>query len=221
MPTPTHAIWPTLPPAFANDILISVQKTNKKLYRTAVEVMAPRMGVRVPILIEMPKAQRHATWIQILGRPDMEVLSFNLLSAWLIETQTEMLCPWLDALGIEHGENGCADNFPPQPGAAALKRGVDVLLEKFDPQIVGVYLRTFNQIDETQWTALDEIIGTEPRLQMKTPALILPANPVNPFLPLCQPPRTPSGPLCPLPSPTKSSFRSRNRTRSFTAPPSK
>ncbi len=42
--------------------------------------MAPRMGVRVPILLEMPKAQRHATWIQILGRPEMEVLSFNILS---------------------------------------------------------------------------------------------------------------------------------------------
>jgi hypothetical protein len=46
MPSPTHAIWPTLSPQLANDILLAVQKGNKKLYRTAVEVMAPRMGVR-------------------------------------------------------------------------------------------------------------------------------------------------------------------------------
>ena len=167
MPSPTHAIWPTLPPQLANDILLAVQKGNKKLYRTAVEVMAPRMGVRVPTLLETPKAQRHATWIQILARPEMEVLSFNLLSSWLIETQRPMLCAWLDALGIEHGENGCADNFPPQPDAAVLKKGVDVLLQQFDPQIVGTYLRTFNQIDETQWPVLDEILRTEPRLQPK------------------------------------------------------
>ena len=171
MPSPTHAIWPTLPPQLANDILLAVQKGNKKLYRTAVEVMAPRMGVRVPTLLESPKAQRHATWIQILGRPEMEVLSFNLLSAWLIETQRPMLCAWLDALGIEHGENGCADTFPPQPDAALLKKGVDVLLEKFPPQIVGVYLRTFNQIDETRWPALDEILSAEPRLQPKATSL--------------------------------------------------
>jgi hypothetical protein len=133
--------------------------------------MAPRMGVRVPTLLEMPKAQRHATWIQILARPEMEVLSFNLLSTWLIETQRPMLCAWLDALGIEHGENGCADNFPPEPEAALLKKGVDLLLEKFEPQIVGVYLRTFNQIDETKWTALDEILRTEPRLQPKAASL--------------------------------------------------
>jgi len=115
-----------------------VQKGNKKLYRTAVEVMAPRMGIRVPTLLEMPKAQRHATWIQILARPEMEVLSFNILSTWLIESQRPMLCAWLDALGIKHGDNGCADSFPPQPDAAALKKGVDLLLKQFDSRIVGV-----------------------------------------------------------------------------------
>jgi hypothetical protein len=167
MPSPTHTIWPTLPPQLANDILLAVQKANKKLYRTAVEVMAPRMGVRVPILLEMPKTQRHATWIQILARPEMEVLSFNLLSAWLIESQRPMLCAWLDALGIKHGDNGCADSFPPQPDAAALKKGVELLLQQFDSRIVSVYLRTFNQIDETQWPALDEILSNEPRLQSK------------------------------------------------------
>jgi hypothetical protein len=171
MPSPTHALWPTLPPQLANDILLAVQKGNKKLYRTAVEVMAPRMGIRVPTLLETPKAQRHATWIQILARPEMEVLSFNLLSTWLVETQRPMLCAWLDALGIEHGENGCADTFPPQPDAALIKKGVNLLLEKFDPQIVSVYLRTFNQIDETQWPALDEILRNEPRLQPKAATL--------------------------------------------------
>ncbi len=164
MPTPTYALWPTLPPQLANDILLSVQKSSKKLYRTAVEVMAPRMGVRVPTLIEMPKVQRHAAWIQILGRPEMEVLSFNLLSTWLIEEQRPMLCAWLDSLGIEHGENGCADHFPPQPDKALLEKSVDHLLKQFDPTIVGVYLRCFNQIDETQWPALDEILVADTRL---------------------------------------------------------
>jgi hypothetical protein len=171
MPSPTHTIWPTLSPQLANDILLAVQKGNKKLYRTAVEVMAPRMGVRVPTLLETPKAQRHEAWIRILARPEMEVLSFNLLSTWLIENHRPMLCAWLDALGIEHGANGCADNFPPQPDAAVLKKSVNLLLQKFDSRIVGVYLRTFNQIDETQWPVLDEILSTEPRLQLKAATL--------------------------------------------------
>ena len=172
MPTPTHALWPTLPPALANEILCSVQKSNKKLYRTAVEVMAPRMGLRVPTLLETPKTERHATWQQILARPEMEVLSFNLLSTWLIETQTPMLCAWLDALGIAHGDNGCADTFPPEPPADKLRAGVDALLAKFDPLLVNIYLHSFNQIDETRWPALDEILRTEPRLQAPAPAAV-------------------------------------------------
>jgi hypothetical protein len=170
MALPTHTLWPQITPTLANDILLTVQKSNKKLYRTALEVMAPRMGIRVPILVEMPKARRHATWIQILGRPEMEVLSFNLLSTWLIETQTPMLCAWLDSLGIAHGENGCADDFPPEPDAALLKKGVDVLLEKFDPAIVTVYLRSFNCIDETHWAGLEEILSTDKRLELKSVA---------------------------------------------------
>ena len=166
MPTPTHAIWPALPPALANEILISVQKSNKKLYRTALEVMAPRMGVRVPILMETPKAQRHATWARILAYPQMEVLSFNLLSTWLIEEQRPMLCAWLDSLGIPHGDNGCADDFPPEPAAEKLRAGVDTLLEQFDPLVVSVYLRAFNQIDETHWPALDELLKSDPRLTL-------------------------------------------------------
>ena len=167
MSSPTHTLWPLLPATLANEILLSVQKSNKKLYRTALEVMAPRMGVRVPILIEMPKTQRHATWIQILGRPEMEVLSFNIVSTWLIDTQTPMLCAWLDALGIAHGDNGCADAFPEQPDAALLKKGVDTLLAKFDPTVVSIYLRAFNCIDETHWPALDDLLTTDPRLVLR------------------------------------------------------
>jgi len=175
----THQLWPVLPPALANEILLNVQKTNKKLYRTAVEVMAPRMGVRVPILLETPKAQRHAAWVRLLGRPELEMLSFNIFSAWLIETQRPMLCAWLDSLGIAHGENGCADHFPETPSAEQLKKGVDALLGAYDPTLVAVYLRCFNAIDETHWAALDEILRNDPRLALKAAVAPVPAQAVQ------------------------------------------
>ena len=167
MPLLTHAIWPTLTPTFASEILVTVQKSNKKLYRTAVEVMAPRMGVRVPLLLEMPKAQRHAVWARILSQPQLEVLSFNIFSAWLIEAHKPMLCVWLDALGIPHGDNGCADHFPPEPSPELLREGLEKLLQTYDPSLVAIYLRCFNVIDETGWPALEEILRTDPRLELK------------------------------------------------------
>jgi hypothetical protein len=169
-PLATHDLWTALPAAQANDILLAVQKTSKKLYRTAVEVMAPRMGIRVPTLLEMPKSERHAHWVRILARPEMEVLSFNLLSTWLIEMHAPLLCAWLDALGIAHNAQGCADTFPPAPDEAKLRAGIDVLLKDFDPALVAIYLRCFNQIDETRWPALDEILRTDARLALRAEA---------------------------------------------------
>ena len=46
---------------------------------------------------------------------------------------------------------------------------METLLEKFDPTLVSIYLRAFNQIDETHWPALDEILRADPRLQLKMP----------------------------------------------------
>jgi hypothetical protein len=169
-PLATHDIWAAIPASQANDILVAVQKSNKKLYRTAVEVMAPRMGVRVPILLEMPKSERHAVWAQILSRPEMEVLSFNLLSTWLIEAHAPLLCAWLDSLGIAHDARGCADHFPETPDAAQFRAGIDTLLKDFDTSLVAIYLRCFNQIDETKWAALDEILRTDSRLALKAEA---------------------------------------------------
>jgi hypothetical protein len=117
-------------------LCLAVQKTNKKLYRTAVEVMAPRMGVprADPDRDAEGRASRHLDSNPGTARDgSAELQSF---STWLIETQRPMLCAWLDALGIEHAENGCADVFPPQPEAAKLKKGVDLLLGQFDPAMV-------------------------------------------------------------------------------------
>ena len=165
----TYKIWPQLPPPLANQILIEIQKNNKKLYKTALDVMAPRMGIRVPILIEMPKVERHATFVQILSRPETEILSFNLLSGWLISTQTPMLKRWLTLLNIPHGENGCADEFPPSPSKETLSSAVNQLLLEFPHLHVAIYLRCFNQIDEVKWEPLAKIIDDEPQLQFSAP----------------------------------------------------
>jgi hypothetical protein len=162
----TYVIWPKLDPATAHEILMCAQESNKKFYRKALDILAPRMGLRPAKIQEMPKVERHAYWAQLLGRPEMEALSFNFLSQWFIEKHTPLLCAWLDSFKIAHDGRGCADSFPPCPSKEAIKKSIDELLKKFDPKLVGIYLRTFNQIDGVQWKALDELIETEPKLAL-------------------------------------------------------
>lgn len=163
---PTHSLWTQISPVLANDILLHTQKSNKKLYRTTVEIMAPHFGVRPPKVLELPKVERHATFVELLGKPQLEALSFNILSTWLVDNHTAMLNMWLDSLGIAHDERGCANAFPVVPEKAALKKAVDGLLAKFDPTLVTVYLNAFYEIDEVHWPALKEILEQDARLKI-------------------------------------------------------
>lgn len=163
---PTHPLWAQISPALANDILLHTQKNNKKLYRTAVDIVAPNIGLRSVKVMELPKVERHAAFTSLLCRPQLEALSFNILSTWLVDNHVPMLCAWLDSLGIAHDEQGCANAFPPAPDKATLKKAVDGLLAKFDATAVTIYLNAFNEIDEVQWAPLAEILASEPKLKL-------------------------------------------------------
>lgn len=165
---PTHPLWSQISPVLANDILLHTQKNNKKLYRTAVDIVAPNIGVRAVKVMEMPKVERHAAFTQLLSRPQLEALSFNILSTWLVDNHAPMLCAWLDALGIAHDEVGCANSFNPVPDKAALQKAVDTLLKTYDATLVAIYLNAFNEIDEVRWPALTEVLGSDDRLKIQS-----------------------------------------------------
>lgn len=157
-------------PVRAHGILVDTQRGNKKLYRTVVESLAPGIGKRVPVIMELPKLERHAAFTQLLSQAMAEQLSFNILSQWLVQEHVPMLCAWLDALGIEHDAKGCANTFPECPPEAKLKAGLDALLKDNDPEVVSIYLITFNEIDEVQWEALTKLLEEDPRLQLESDA---------------------------------------------------
>jgi hypothetical protein len=41
------------------------------------------------------------------------------------------------------------------------------VLAKFDPVVVAVYLRVFNEIEDVQWPSLTDLIEADPRLKLK------------------------------------------------------
>jgi hypothetical protein len=165
---PTHFFWSQISPPRAHEILLSAQETNKKLYRTAVDVMSPNIGLRPHRVLEMPKVERHAVFAQMLARPQLEALSFNLISHWLIENHSDLLALWLDTLKIPHDGRGCANSFPPCPDEAVLREGMKTLLDKYEPELVSMYLHAFNEIDEVHWQKLQDLLAHEPRLQPAT-----------------------------------------------------
>lgn len=162
----TSLIWSKIEAPLAHEIILCAQETKKKVYKAALDIFTKQMGLRANKILEMPKVERHLVWQKLLAQGHLEALSFNLLSHWLMETQTPMLSAWLDTLGVKHNGKGVTDIFPDCPPAAKLQEAIDVLLAKFPAQHVSIYLRAFNDIDGVQWEALDKLIESDKRLAL-------------------------------------------------------
>jgi len=95
----------------------------------------------------------------------MEMVTGNLIRAWLLKKHKQMLIDFLDALGITH-EGGVVDQLPPTMDDAKLRAAVDGLLAKHPPEAVAVYLHAFNDMNEVEWLNLKTMLDSDPRLQL-------------------------------------------------------
>jgi hypothetical protein len=158
-------IWQRMSEEKGHEVIGVVNETNKRLYRRAVELLAPHMGMRAARVWEMPKRERHGVWIGLFRREEFGAFGFNFLSWWLMVRHGEMLGVWLDSLGIWH-RGGVVEEFPRgEPPMEVLVRGVDRLVERFDLEDVRIYLRAFYEIDEVRWEGLARLIQRDERLR--------------------------------------------------------
>ena len=75
-----------------------------------------------------------------------------------------MLTEFLGKLGIEH-EDGMVDDLPESISDDSLNGAIDLLIEKYDQELVTVYLTAFNASNENRWGNLDTLLAEDERLQ--------------------------------------------------------
>jgi hypothetical protein len=152
-------------PALANDIITFTFENEKPTYRATLNAVAESRHVRGVFLERQPKAQRHATMISSLARPNLELAAGNLIRIWLLKKYKAMLVDFLNALEIKN-EDGVVEDLPQSMDDAKLKSAVDILLDKYPPEAVAVYLNAFNDMNEANWANLKALLEGDSRLQL-------------------------------------------------------
>jgi len=152
-------------PALANDIITFTFENEKPTYRATLNAVAESRHVRGVFLERQPKAQRHATMAASLGKPNMEMAAANLIRVWLLKKYKGMLIDFLNALEIKN-EEGVVEDLPKSMDDAKLKGAVEVLLGKYPPEAVAVYLNAFNDMNEANWPNLKSLLENDSRLQL-------------------------------------------------------
>jgi hypothetical protein len=165
----SHELLGFMSPALAMDILTYTFENDKPLYRATLSAVAEARKLRPVFLERQPKPQRHATMLTTLTRPALDLITGNLVRAWLLKKHKAMLTDYLNALGIAH-EEGVVEQIPPTMDDAKLRAAVDALLAKYPQETVAVYLHAFNEMNEQEWPNLTAMLNSEPRLQLGTSA---------------------------------------------------
>ncbi len=163
----SHELLGFMSPTLANEILAFTFEEEKPTYRAVLQAVAEARHVRLVFLERQARSQRNATMLATLTRPNLDVAAGTLLRTWLVKKQAAMLVDFLDALGIPN-EKGVVEDLPATVEDVKLKAAVDLLLTKYPPEPVAVYLNAFNDMNQANWPNLKSLLEGEPRLQLGT-----------------------------------------------------
>ena len=161
---PFHELIGFMSPKMANRILDDTQANNREVYRALVASMAQAQKMRPVFIGRQPKERRHKSFVQMLSRAGSEEHAGNLIRGWLFKEHKDVLTGFLGKLGIEH-EEGMVDDLPESISDDALNAAVELLIEKYDRELVAVYLTAFNASNENRWGNLDALLAEDERLQ--------------------------------------------------------
>ena len=161
-----YEIFSKLSPELTNEIFAYLLEFEKPVYKAMILNLATRRKLR-PVFIERkPKNDRHLWLQQALSLKNADDITMQLLQIWLLGAQRELICEFLDSLGIEHDGKGVVENLPTEPPREKLNDTITKLLEKRSPEVVAVYLHAFQAMDETGWAVLDDALATDSRVSL-------------------------------------------------------
>ncbi|HWV99042.1 MAG TPA: hypothetical protein VNZ64_05045 [Candidatus Acidoferrum sp.] len=161
----SHELIGFMSPGLSQAILAYAYESDKPLYRATLSAVAEARKLRPVFLERQPRPQRHAAMLTTLARPALELVSANLIRAWLLKKYNGMLVDFLNALGIEH-KDGVVEDLPAATDDAKLRAAVDAVLVKYPPEVVAVYLNAFNDMNEVEWPNLKAMLEADKRLQL-------------------------------------------------------
>jgi len=161
----SHELFGFMSPGLANDIITFTLESDKPTYRATLGAVAQARHLRPVFFERQPRPQRHVMMISTLSRPGLDAVAGGLIRIWLLKKHQAMLVDFLDALGIKN-EEGVVDNLPESMDDAKLKSAIEVLLAKYPPEAVAVYLNAFNDMNQANWANLKNILESDSRLQL-------------------------------------------------------
>jgi predicted transcriptional regulator len=159
-----YQILQGLPEEAAAEIFQYLYANDKRAYRACLQVLATRRKLRPIVLERKTRVERHAWMHSELARKSNDDAATEVLQTWLLGAHQQLVCNFLESLGVEHDGRGVLDSLPSEPPRDRLVEVIGPLLENQSRFAVIAYLNLFCEMDIADWPTLKQILQEDSRL---------------------------------------------------------
>jgi len=164
-----HQIFQEIQPETAQSVFQYLRDEQREVYSASLATLAQNRKLR-PVFIQRKPAPQQIEWlVKNIRLKGSDEIAEHVVQLWLMKAHQPVLTDFLDGLGIEHDGEGAADDIPDEIDAKKLKKTVDGLLTKHDPEIVQIYIHVFQLQQPEGWPEIVELIESNPALQFGEP----------------------------------------------------
>ena len=159
-----YEILRRFPDEGAAEIFQYLYANDKPAYRACLQVLATRRRLRPVVLERKTRLERHAWMHNELTRKSNDDAATEVLQSWLLGTHQQLICNFLESLGVEHDGRGLLETLPSEPPRDRLMDAIGPLLENQSRFAVIAYLNLFCEMDIADWPTLKQILQEDSRL---------------------------------------------------------
>ncbi len=164
-----YQIFQSLSPELSESIFQDLRDNHREVYKTILVSLAQEKRLR-PVFVQRKPAKLQMQWMgQTCKLKGVNGVTEQLLQLWLLKSQQEMLKTFLTKMGIEHDDEGTAEELPETMDAKKLKSAADALLKDHPRETVALYLHVFQLQQPGGWEELAKLLETDERLALGEP----------------------------------------------------
>lgn len=147
-------------------IILFLWEEERDTYRNIMFAIAQDKKLR-PEFVQKKPREEQAEWIaRSLKSKKHDQYAEHFIQLWLMNDCQDLLVAFLDGLGLEHDGKGSLEEIPKKLPAKKLTSTVDKLLEKYDDDVVSIYLRIFNLQKNEGYPEIIKLLESEKRLHL-------------------------------------------------------
>ena len=155
----SYQIFASMEPDRAVSLLRALNETSPAVVQQAVAAAAIAMKARPVYLRKQPFEKRAHAVRRALARVASDPVAAEVLAVYFLKARNEILCEWLDALGLVHEEGVLEADAPEQPAAEVLEKHIDAFLAAKDDPDRPLLLAAFAAQESIEWPLLEARIA--------------------------------------------------------------